>query len=465
MRTGIFRLAAVAAVVMAQTASAQGPRFATGLDFADAATYQGIPLASTPLMGVLPPSVDMSRGFPTPGDQGSQSSCVAWAVAYALKSYQEGIEHHWTLDADHTFSPAFIYNQIHHSTDCKGGTSLVDALNMLRRDGVPPLSSFPYVKDSCSAQPSAAVKQMARSFSIADWRRVNVQDETEIKNNLSAGFPVMLAIEVDDAFMNLKGDAVYNKFVGPSRGGHAIVAVGYDDQRQAVKLLNSWGTGWGDDGFGWVSYPTIRAIAREGYVAQDIVTNTPPPVDSSVPAFTPPEPGPTPTPTPPTNGRNSRPPTTRPQPIPGHPPDALVPRTMVTGIQIAPVANVVHPRGLPSGPGLAFAIQGTVTNAAGHTIQMVVRFLVPQTNQWLVANVQEPSYRDATGFVATGTQSYMIYNPLIQLNAVTETIPYYALNLIGTNYTQNYPLYAVAAIYIDNFEVARSQPVPFSVRW
>src|SRR5262249_42811232 len=149
----LARIVIVAAVLMTQVASAQGPRFATGLNFADVATYQGIPLASTPLMGILPPSVDMSREFPTPGDQGTQSSCVAWAVAYALKSYQEGLEHHWAFSTDHTFSPAFIYNQIHHSADCRGGTSYVDALNLMRRDGVPPMSSFPYVKDSCNAQP------------------------------------------------------------------------------------------------------------------------------------------------------------------------------------------------------------------------------------------------------------------------------------------------------------------------
>lgn len=441
------RIALVVTLVMIQAGAPQGPRFATGLDFADAATYQGIPLASTPLMGVLPPSVDMSRGFPTPGNQGTQSSCVAWAVAYALKSYQEGVEHHWPLSADHVFSPAFIYNQIRHSTDCKGGTNFVDALNLIRRDGVPPMSSFPYAADNCSAQPDAAVKQLARSYAISDWRRVNVQDETEVKNNLSAGFPVMLAIQIDDAFMNLSGDAVYDKYVGPSRGGHAIVAVGYDDQRQAFKLLNSWGTAWADDGFGWVSYAALREMAREGYVAQDIVTGHPPPA----------EPARTPNPT-----RNAPPPAPAPNPPAPRP---LV--TTVTGIQITAVPTVVHPKGLTPGPGLAFAVQGAVENAAGHTIQLVIRFMIPSTGQYLTANSQEPSYRDVTGLVATGSTALAVplTLPVADLHLVVSTIPYYAFNLLATNYTTDYPLYAVATIYIDNFQVAQSQPVPFSIRW
>ena len=59
-------------------------------------------------------------------------------------------------------------------------------------------------------------------------------------------------------------------------GGHAIVAVGYDDQTQRFKFRNSWGTGWGDQGYGYVPYAyltdnnlasdfwTIRAIVETG---------------------------------------------------------------------------------------------------------------------------------------------------------------------------------------------------------
>jgi len=103
----------------------------TGLVFTPQDQLLGIPLASSPYAGTeLPPAVDLSVGMPPPGDQGHQNSCVAWAVAYALKSYQENVELHWGLGtSDHVFSPAFIYNQINNGAD--GGSSFADALNLV----------------------------------------------------------------------------------------------------------------------------------------------------------------------------------------------------------------------------------------------------------------------------------------------------------------------------------------------
>jgi hypothetical protein len=51
--------------------------------------YENLPLAVLPPAGSLPNQVDLSTLFPTPGNQGRQGSCVAWAVGYALKTYQE----------------------------------------------------------------------------------------------------------------------------------------------------------------------------------------------------------------------------------------------------------------------------------------------------------------------------------------------------------------------------------------
>ena len=48
----------------------------------------------------LPAEVDLSAGFPPPGDQGQQSSCTAWAVGYALRSYYEGKRHNWTFASE-----------------------------------------------------------------------------------------------------------------------------------------------------------------------------------------------------------------------------------------------------------------------------------------------------------------------------------------------------------------------------
>jgi hypothetical protein len=264
--------------------SAQAQR-ATGLQFLDETAYQSIPLAVTPALGVLPVRVDHSNDFPEPGDQGPQGSCVGWAVSY-LKAYQERIERKWTSwTPERVFSPAYIYNQLNRTPDCSGGTFIAEALNLVRREGSATQASFPYRPNSCSTLPDEIVRQLARPYAIADWRRVNVQDDVEIKSHMASGFPVLIGAMVDDAFMQL-GPQTYQARGGAVRGGHAMVAVGYDDSRSAIKILNSWGKTWGQAGYGWISYAMFKSMTREAYVAQDIVTVpspspvviTPPPV-------------------------------------------------------------------------------------------------------------------------------------------------------------------------------------------
>ena len=55
------------------------------------------------------------------------------------------------------------------------------------------------------------------------------------------------------------------------QGGHAVVAIGYDDNRKigkdkgAIKIRNSWGTQWGQNGYGWLPYSYIEAGLAEDF--------------------------------------------------------------------------------------------------------------------------------------------------------------------------------------------------------
>ena len=256
MRTTIAALFSfvVTLSVFAQPTPPQ-PTFATGLDFLDSGQYAAIPLAAPRFAGPLPSRVDLAP-FATVGDQGPQGSCVAWATAYGLKTYEEEQERRWGIStADHQFSPSFVYNQIKHALDCKGGTTFVEALNLLTRDGVAPLAEFPYDPQRCDAKPNAALKQRAEPYRIASWRRVNTLDETEVKTHLADGFPILIGMPVDAAFMRIRGDNLYQGLVGPSLGGHAMVVTGYDDDRGAFRLLNSWGPTWGGSPLSQVGKP------------------------------------------------------------------------------------------------------------------------------------------------------------------------------------------------------------------
>lgn len=261
-----------------------------GLKLLDPERYASIPLAPHLSSGTLPSRVDLSKDFPQPGNQGEQDSCVAWALGYALKSYEENVEFRSQgRSADFHFSPAFIYNQFMRSNpSCKGGMYVVDGLGILETQGILPVSEFPYVENECSMQPSQVQAEQANEWGIARWYRVNVQSEAEIKSHIAAGFPVVISISVDNAFKHFS-DEVYTETDGQILGYHALVVVGYDDNLQAFRLFNSWGTKWGDRGMAWVGYPVFKKIAREGYAVFDIVR------DRRNPG---PKPAPTPTPAP-----------------------------------------------------------------------------------------------------------------------------------------------------------------------
>jgi len=410
----------------------------TGLNFVDESQYRSIPLASTPLLGNLPDEIDLSGSFPIPGNQGAQSSCVGWATSH-LKAYQEKVERNWSLASrDHQFSPAYIYNQIKGpAQSCQGGSSFIDALNVLR-NGHATLTDFPYDERSCSDIPSAVVKQSARPYAIADWRRVNVQDVTEVKTQVASNFPVLIGMMVDQRFSQLAGEQIYSGSPGPSRGGHALVVVGYSDSKNAFKVINSWGTTWGYNGFGWIDYSTFRQTVREAYVTQDIVVN---------------HPGPTPTPSP----------TPGPTPQPAPPPSP--PQALSVSLNTPMVLHNV-PISTPTGmaQGMQIKIPGLITGAANRSLQIVVKFNY-LNGPPLRANPLEPGYRDTGGLVATGTPPIPVATNSEATDPLQIFIPYYALNFppTGGAAVQNLSLTAIALV--DNVQSTQTPPVPFTLRW
>jgi hypothetical protein len=241
----------------------------TGLIFSTPEQLQGIPLAHSPYSGTnLSSSVDLSEKLPTPGNQGKQNSCVGWATGYALKAYQEKLETNTLL----YFSPSFIYNQINNGRD--GGSSMVDALNVLSQQGICTYNEMPYNENDYLTKPTDLQRSKAQKYKIDFWRRVNVTDLKEVKAQINAGFPVVIAVHVDEGFLKIKAydnNSIWKKQIGNKLGGHAMLIVGYDDNNNAFKIINSWGTEWGSNGYCWIDYNYFPSVAREAFVAKDAI--------------------------------------------------------------------------------------------------------------------------------------------------------------------------------------------------
>jgi C1A family cysteine protease len=184
--------------------------------------YLLIPKAPTPSFGTLPDFFDLTDKFPSPLNQGSQGSCVGWAVAY-YKSYQEAIDHKWDVKT-HFFSPSFVYNQLNRGVD--NGTHIVDALDLLERSGLPLLADMPYDEKDYLTQPSPAIKRSALVHRSKNYGRVEYSD---LRTQLAAGNPIVFSIAVfadlDQLNTGTYND-VYDVFgEGDSRGFHAMTIV------------------------------------------------------------------------------------------------------------------------------------------------------------------------------------------------------------------------------------------------
>jgi len=217
----------------------------------------------------LPSSVDHSSDMPPVGSQVG-NSCTGWSVGYYFKTHQERVEHGWDLgDPGHQFSPTFVYNLLDSGVDA--GVDLFDALELMWSHGCATVSQMP-VNAGYTVWPS----EMA--FDSALFYRCQQSGDpwfyfgsdagiAEAKQLLDENKCVVFNISVFHNFDVINTyDTTYcaADSSGINRGGHNLCIVGYDDNRVthdgtgAFRCINSWGAGWGNKGYWWLSYHIVR---------------------------------------------------------------------------------------------------------------------------------------------------------------------------------------------------------------
>jgi len=205
----------------------------------------------------LTTGVDLTSQFPPIGNQGQLSTCVAWAVGYSNKSYLDGVSRKLPSpqlqSSSYQYSPTDLFFSIDQSKrSCTNGTFFDDAFNVLINRGVNTLSSVPY--DGLCHANSPGNASTASANRIKNFRRIQGSVK-EIKEYLTQGVPVVIGAMVNKEFQSWRGSGVLNNlnYTG-DEAGHAMVIAGYDDSRGAFRIINSWGYGWGDNGYAWVGY-------------------------------------------------------------------------------------------------------------------------------------------------------------------------------------------------------------------
>jgi C1A family cysteine protease len=239
----------------------------------------------------LPPSVDLRQWCSEVADQGDLGSCTAFA-GVGIVEYLENRAFGTHLDGAALFVYKTTRNLLGWQDDT--GAYLRATMGGIALLGVPPERYWPYTTArhpgpsgtgrTFDDEPSAFVYGIADNFEGVSYLRHDPagtdpgQTLASVKAYLAYGIPVMFGFYGFPSFSNTN---VIGGIPFPGNGeaaewGHAIDAVGYDDALRitntrynitttgALLIRNSWGTGWGDRGYGWLPYEyVLRSLADD----------------------------------------------------------------------------------------------------------------------------------------------------------------------------------------------------------
>lgn len=243
-----------------------------GLQETPASELAQIPIASPmTYTGSFPNQFYLETPPPEEDGQGSEGSCVGWAVAYGMKSYHLQ-ESYYDINGDFNYSsvcsPEYVYNQIKVG-DCGSGAQFAPAFELLKNQGVCSWDIMPYSDNNgCSTMPNATQTENANQHKILSYERITDLSEQNLKILLLNKYPIVIGARLDDHFMQADEDFIWQAPFGVLRGLHAMVICGYDDNKQAFKIINSWGRDFGDDGYVWCDYDFLSDVVFEAYITE-----------------------------------------------------------------------------------------------------------------------------------------------------------------------------------------------------
>lgn len=207
---------------------------------------------------VLPSKVDLRPECPPIVDQGQLGSCVSNATAGAHEFTQ-------MKEKQIKFAPSrlFIYyncRAMEGTIKQDAGADIRDGFKSISQQGVCDEAIWPYNIAKFKNKPLVRCYKAALKHKAVQYLAVTPTLD-QVKGCLADGFPFVFGISV---YASFESDAVAKTGVVPmpatneqNLGGHAIMAVGYDDSTQRFTIRNSWGTSWGDQGYFYLPYEYV----------------------------------------------------------------------------------------------------------------------------------------------------------------------------------------------------------------
>jgi len=212
------------------------------------------------------PTVDLKQWCSPVEDQNDLGSCTAQAGAGLVEWFQNKAFGKYV-----NMSRLFIYkatrNLLYNTTEATGDTGayLRNVLQELVMIGAPPEENYSYDIDCFDDEPSAFVYALAKNYAALKYLRlVPAAGKTQLETlltTLAGAMPFIFGFTVYDNAPLSSGAGDTFPMPGPRSkvlGGHAVMAVGYDDNKKLIMIRNSWGTSWGRSGYGYLPYDYIN---------------------------------------------------------------------------------------------------------------------------------------------------------------------------------------------------------------
>ena len=225
----------------------------------------------------LPKKVDLRSKMPTIYDQGQLGSCTANAIgaAFEYEQVRQGLK-------DFMPSRLFIYyneRSMEGTVDTDSGAMIRDGMKSVAKVGVCTETTWPYDIPKFTEKPPTKAYKEASKHQALVYRRV-LPTLHQLQGCLASNYPFVFGFSVYESFMSQ--DVARTGVVPlPPRGeqligGHAVVAVGYDDADQRFIVRNSWGDGWGMKGYCTMPYGylTDPQLARDFWAIYTVETPT-----------------------------------------------------------------------------------------------------------------------------------------------------------------------------------------------
>lgn len=223
--------------------------------------------------------VDYTSEMSPVKDQGRLGSCVGFAVT-AMKEWEEQREHEIEISEGKDYrrtqkyydlSEQWLYYKTKEIDEWPNeeGTSFRYALKILQKQGIPPEKAWPY-NDIKIGKPESWATLIARWTKCGNYYRLlSLGDiETAIEND----GPCLAGIACFEEIFYVGSNGVIPYPSNPNMcyGGHAVCLVGFDAGKRMFKFKNSWGTSWGENGYGYFNYDYAQDFIWDAWAATDI---------------------------------------------------------------------------------------------------------------------------------------------------------------------------------------------------